>query len=133
MEHLPRRPQESWLGRLLILLVATTAIIPIVSGARTAAPAVAAAPPLAALPSSGAAGIGDPYYPLLGNGGYDVVHYTLDLDLDVEAGSILEGIATIEALATQSLSTFNLDYRGPAIAAIAVNGVPARWRRAGAS
>ena len=67
----------------------------------------------------------------MGNGGYDVAHYTLDLDLDVEAGSILQGIATIEALATQSLSTFNLDYRGPTIAAIAVDDVPARWRREG--
>ncbi|HEX2281145.1 MAG TPA: hypothetical protein VHG52_05210, partial [Thermomicrobiales bacterium] len=131
MEHLPRRPRVSCLGRLLSLLVATAAIIPGVSGARSADPAAFAAPPLAGSPSPGAAGIGDPYYPLLGNGGYDVVHYTLDLDLDVEAGSILEGIATIEALATHSLSTFNLDYRGPAIAAIAVNEVPARWRRLG--
>jgi len=131
VEHLPRRPQVSWLGRLLSLLVVITAIVPIVSGERSASPVLAAAPPLTALPLPGAAGIGDPYYPLLGNGGYDVLHYTLDLDLDVEVGSILDGIATIEALATQSLSTFNLDYRGPAIAAIAVDGVPARWRRVG--
>jgi hypothetical protein len=122
VEHLPRRPPLSWFGRLLSLLVVTTVIAPITSGARSAAPAVAAAPPLAALPSPGTAGIGDPYYPVLGNGGYDVLHYTLDLDLDVEAGSILKGIATIEALATQTLSTFNLDYRGPAIAETAVDG-----------
>jgi aminopeptidase N len=131
VEHHPRRPRVSWLGRLLGLLVVTTAIVPIASGAHPAAPAVAAAPSPAALPSPGAAGIGDPYYPLMGNGGYDVAHYTLDLDLDVEAGSIRQGIATIEALATQSLSTFNLDYRGPTIAAIAVDDVPARWRREG--
>jgi aminopeptidase N len=131
VEPRSRRAQPGWLGRLFSLLVVTTAIIPIVSGARSAAPAVAAAPPLAALSSPGAAGIGDPYYPLMGNGGYDVLHYTLDLDLDVEAGSILEGIATIEALATQSLSTFNLDYRGPTIAAITVDDVPAHWRREG--
>ncbi len=131
MEHHPRRPRVSWLGRLLSLLVVTAAIVPVIGDARSAAPAVAAAPPLAGLPSPGAAGIGDPYFPLLGNGGYDVLHYTLDLDLGIEAGSILKGIATIEALATQSLSTFNLDYRGPALAAIAVDGVPARWRREG--
>ena len=77
----------------------------------------------------GAPGIGDPYYPLLGNGGYDVEHYTLDLDLDVAAGSIREGVATIDAVATQDLSAFNLDYRGPVIDAVSVDGAAATWRR----
>src|SRR5918997_933825 len=30
--------------------------------------------------TAGSSGIGDPYYPLLGNSGFDVQHYTLDLD-----------------------------------------------------
>ena len=131
MQHHPRRSRVRWLGRLLSLLAVTTAIVPLTSGAHPAPPAAFAAPPLAASPAPGAAGIGDPYYPLLGNGGYDVLHYSLDLDLDVEAGSILQGIATIEALATQCLATFNLDYRSPSIAAIAVDDVPARWRLEG--
>ena len=33
-------------------------------------------------PVNGAAGIGDPYYVQLGNGGYDVQKYTLVLDVD---------------------------------------------------
>ena len=65
------------------------------------------------MPSPGAPGIGDPYYPLLGNGGYDAIHYTIDLDLDVEAGAIVDATTTIDAVATQDLSTFNLDFRGP--------------------
>src|SRR5215204_289412 len=82
-------------------------------------------------PSPGAAGIGDPYYPLLGNGGYDAIHYTLDLDLDVELGTILEAMATIDAVATQDLSAFNFDFRGPQIDGVAVDGVPADWTRNG--
>ena len=30
----------------------------------------------------GADGIGDSYYPQLGNGGYDAQHYTLELSID---------------------------------------------------
>ena len=36
----------------------------------------------------GADGIGDPDFPLLGNGGYDARHYTLDLSADPEANTI---------------------------------------------
>jgi aminopeptidase N len=56
----------------------------------------------------GAAGLDDPYYPLLGNGGYDVTHYDLDLSWQPEVGGIA-GTATIEARATQDLSSFNVD------------------------
>ncbi|PJJ65061.1 M1 family metallopeptidase [Compostimonas suwonensis] len=57
----------------------------------------------------GAAGIGDPYFPLDGNGGYDVEHYALDLSYDPES-DVLAGTATITAVATQDLSAFNLDF-----------------------
>ena len=114
-------------------LVAALAVLTLAAGpvsASTATPAPRATP-LASGPSAGAAGIGDPYFPLLGNGGYDAVHYSIDLDLDVEAGSITKGITTIEALATQDLSAFNLDYRGPRIDAVTVDGAPAAWDRDG--
>ena len=87
---------------------------PASSGAQGPATPTVAATPIPGVPSPGAAGIGDPYYPLLGNGGYDAIHYTIDLDLDVEAGSILDATTTIDAVATQDLSTFNLDYPGSA-------------------
>ncbi|MBN1120671.1 MAG: M1 family metallopeptidase [Anaerolineae bacterium] len=60
-------------------------------------------------PSAGAEGIGDPYYPEMGNGGYDTLHYDLDLTVDMDAETIA-GTATIEAVATQALSQFNLDF-----------------------
>ena len=44
----------------------------------------------------GAPGIGDPYFPLDGNGGYDVRHYDLDLTYDPDT-DLLTGVATITA------------------------------------
>ncbi len=79
--------------------------------------------------TAGTPGVGDPYYPLLGNGGYDVQHYTVELNVDVE-NELIAGVTTIEAVAAQSLSRFNLDYFGPEIAAIHVNDEAAGFSRA---
>ena len=56
----------------------------------------------------GSEGIGDPYFPTYGNGGYDVAGYDLKLRYDPKSGE-LGGSATITATATQDLSAFNLD------------------------
>lgn len=76
----------------------------------------------------GANGIGDPYFPTLGNGGYDVDHYTLILTWLPEDGSIA-GTTTIEATATQDLSRFNLDLAGLEVTSAVVDGVPAGVNR----
>ena len=81
--------------------------------------------------TAGSSGIGDPYYPLLGNSGYNVQHYTLDLDLDVAGGSIAAGRATIEAIALLDLCAFNLDFRGLEIDTITVDEQPAAFSRHG--
>lgn len=89
------------------------------------------APPTAAglLPEgAGAPGIGDSYYPHMGNGGYDVQHYTLDLTVDLE-GQTIDGTATIKAQATDDLTRFNLDFYGFNIASLTVDGQPARFER----
>jgi aminopeptidase N len=72
----------------------------------------------------GAAGIGDPYYPDLGNGGYDVGHYTLDLQVD-PVGNHLEALVKVRATATQDLASFNLDFAGPEVRLVTVDGRPA--------
>lgn len=91
--------------------------------------AASAAEPIA--PSPGAPGLGDSLYPNFGNAGYDVEKYTLDLNVkDVET-SLLKGVTTIDAIATQDLSSFNLDFIGFDIASILVNGEPATFRRDG--
>lgn len=71
-------------------------------------------------PQPGADGLGDPYDPQLGNGGYDAQHYTLELSVDME-NNTLAGSVTMRAKATQDLSTFNLDFMGLKIDRVLVN------------
>ncbi|MEZ4564024.1 MAG: hypothetical protein R2853_14950 [Thermomicrobiales bacterium] len=100
-----------------------------------AGPAVtanSATPVAGAVCAAGSSSIGDAYFPLMGNGGYDALHYAIDLDLDVAGGAIRAGTATIDALALIELCAFNLDFRGLDIAAITVDGVPAAFSRRGA-
>ena len=76
----------------------------------------------------GAPGVGDDYFPLYGNGGYDVGHYLLKVSYD-PATDRLVGVATISARATQNLSRFNLDLVGLTVRSIKVNGRSAGWSR----
>ncbi|MFJ3329036.1 M1 family metallopeptidase [Streptomyces griseus] len=78
----------------------------------------------------GAVGLRDPYFPGLGNGGYDVTHYGLELDVDPAAGR-LRGTATITARATQDLSAFHLDLLGLDVESATVEGRRAAVNRAG--
>src|SRR5262245_13402785 len=57
---------------------------------------------------AGPAGIGDPYFPLEGNGGFDVRHYDLTFSYD-PATDRLDAVNKIHAVATQALSRFDLD------------------------
>ena len=77
---------------------------------------------------SAAAGLGDSFYPYLGNGGYDVLHYEIDLDIDPVANTI-QALATITAQATQELSEFNLDLSGLTVEDVEVNGSAAEYSR----
>lgn len=78
----------------------------------------------------GAPGIGDNYFPTLGNGGYDVEHYLIDLSADIETNT-LDGRVTIAAEATLPLASFNLDFNGFEIDAITVDGEEATFARSG--
>jgi hypothetical protein len=62
---------------------------------------VVAAAPATPPPSSGAAGVGDPYFPQFGNGGYDVTHYGLDVSYDPDTDR-LDGRAAVTARAADS-------------------------------
>ena len=78
----------------------------------------------------GASGVGDPYFPGLGNGGYDALHYTIDLDVNLDEATIA-GDVTMQARATQNLSRFNLDFGGMTISRITINGEAATFSRDG--
>ncbi|MFD0410575.1 M1 family metallopeptidase [Kitasatospora sp. NPDC127116] len=77
----------------------------------------------------GAAGVGDPYYPSYGNGGYRVSHYDIRLKYQ-PATDELEGTTTILATATQNLSRFNLDF-ALNVSEVRVNGRPAAFATSG--
>ncbi len=83
-----------------------------------------------ARPAPGSAGVGDPYFPELGNGGYDVADYRLILTID-PIGNRIDGRVEIDATATQSLSSFNLDFEGLTITELTVDGRPAPYRQVG--
>lgn len=101
----------------------------IVPGA-VAASLLLAVPASAAEPAPGAPGVGDPYYPDYGNGGYDVSHYDLRLKYQPKSDA-LEGTATLLTTATQDLSRFNLDFALD-VTEVRVGGKKAKFTTSGA-
>ena len=115
---------------------------------RTLAPTVAALAAIAALalatPSAtavdstkkaprftaGSPGVGDVYYPLAGNGGYDVTHYDISGKYDPST-DVWTATTTMTAMATADLSQFNLDFDGMTISSLTVGGKPASYTRNG--
>ena len=104
--HQPARP--------FLALAAAGALVLAPVGAAVGAPGKPGSPRY----TEGAAGAGDPYFPLAGNGGIDVEHYSLDLHYQPPAAAPaslegeLDATATITLTATQDLRSFNLDLRG---------------------
>lgn len=80
------------------------------------------------IPVIGTAGVGDPYFAQLGNGGYDVRHYTLDIVV-MDDLKTLDAQVLVEAHANDTLQSFNLDFGGFEIGEVRVNGTPAPYTR----
>ncbi len=80
--------------------------------------------------ASGAPGVGDPYFPKAGNGGYDVSHYGLTLAYTPD-GNRLTGTAVVTARATEDLAAFDLDLAGMKVEEVTVGGDTAEFRRDG--
>jgi aminopeptidase N len=96
---------------------------PITTGGRaTAQSAVRGEQQQPSLSQTGGRSAGDPYIPEIGNSGYDVLHYTLQLGLDPQT-EYIEGTTTIEARSTISgLAGFSLDFAGYQVSSVTVNG-----------
>ncbi|MBP2702328.1 M1 family metallopeptidase [Microbispora sp. RL4-1S] len=80
--------------------------------------------------SPGAADVGDPYFPDQGNGGYDVRHYDIAFAYDPSTKH-MDATTTVEAVATQDMDRFDLDFRGPQITSLTVDGHKASFERSG--
>lgn len=107
------------IGPTPTILLALTALAVSCGPADVPSSSPAQAPPVA-----GSASAGDGYFPLAGNGGYDVTAYDIQVRYDPSTDRIL-GHTTITARAIESLSRFDLDLRLPA-SAVTVNGHPAQ-------
>jgi aminopeptidase N len=106
-------------------------LVPSLPAALTPASQTPSQPPAPTSASTvGSAGGGDPYYPLLGNGGYDANRYTIDLAVDMDAHT-LSGSTRMDASATQDLSRFDLDFSGPDVASVTIDGRAAAFSREG--
>jgi aminopeptidase N len=100
---------------------------------RTAAALLAATACLgfaSAAHAQGAPGVGDPYFPLEGNGGYDAIHYDVKLSYD-PASDRLDGVVTMAAKADEDLSRFDMDLQQLSVSGVTVNGRSARFVRDG--
>ncbi|WP_329138419.1 M1 family metallopeptidase [Streptomyces sp. NBC_00670] len=102
-------------ARLLTLATAAASFLVVAAGAH---------------PAPGAPGIGDSYFPQLGNGGFDARHYDLSVAYDPDTDR-LDGRTTLTARATQNLSSFDLDLQKLEVTRVDVNGRRATFAREG--
>ncbi|SED39939.1 Peptidase family M1 [Nocardioides exalbidus] len=91
------------------------------------ASATAEAP--ASAPVDGSSGIGDPYWPLDGNGGIDVSSYRIDNDYAL-GSKRLSGSTTVRLTATEDLASFSLDFLLK-VAKVTVDGQKATFSKTG--
>lgn len=98
------------------------------TAATTTTTTTTTAPPPPASDVTGRLGLDDSLYPELGNAGYDVDHYTIDLTFDPEPDTI-NALVSIEATATEPISAFSLDFVGFETTSVKVNGEPVAYER----
>lgn len=86
----------------------------------------------------GEKGVGDSYFPKMGNTGYDVQHYDVKLryreSRQVRATTLVEAVADTDGgnpEAGAPMDRFDLDFRGPKVTLLEVNGQKAKFRRKG--
>ncbi|MDT5028126.1 MAG: hypothetical protein QOE61_4552 [Micromonosporaceae bacterium] len=111
-------------GAAVVALLAgcTTTTTPVLGHRATPTAGVVAGPNSSFGP--GADGLGDPYYPKAGNGGYHVVNYDLDLRYDPATGK-LTGSERITATATANLTQFDLDLKALTVESVTIDDVAA--------
>ncbi|QIY69788.1 M1 family metallopeptidase [Streptomyces sp. RLB1-33] len=120
----PRRRARLALAAAITVAAALTGPVSQAAGSPSAPTSPSAAP------SPGAPGLGDPVFPLDGNGGYKVNRYLLDFDWQAPR-TPFEAATTVKATATQALSRFDLDFAGNTLHTVTVDGATAKAVRDG--
>ncbi|WP_330173273.1 M1 family metallopeptidase [Streptomyces sp. NBC_01498] len=76
-------------------------------------------------------GIGDPLFPYLGNPGYDVLAYDIDLTYRGDNTEPLDAVTRIDARTTRRLERINLDFTHSEVRSVEVDGARADFATAG--
>jgi aminopeptidase N len=79
--------------------------------------------------SAGSSSLNDPIFAFMGNGGYDAQDYDISLRI-FGTHQTVDGATTMQAVATQDLSSFNLDFGSMTVTSVIVNGSMARFSQA---
>ncbi|HEY5821459.1 MAG TPA: M1 family metallopeptidase [Propionibacteriaceae bacterium] len=93
---------------MLVLFAAPVGVVWALNRFRPATVGSTTPPPVDPNATEGSSGVGDPYYPDAGNGGYDVARYQISLTWDPTKAAIT-ATTTISARATHELRSFYLD------------------------
>ena len=108
----------------------------------TSSPSVVSTPVAGRTPGQGVIGcefefptfspetIGDTFYRGLGNSGYDVQHYALDINVNMDTKEI-SATAALNATTLRRLDAFNLDFQGLNVDKVSVNGAEVQYSRDG--
>ncbi|MBA2774393.1 MAG: M1 family metallopeptidase [Nocardioidaceae bacterium] len=115
--------------RTVLIGSAVTSALMMLPGAAVSAPSAAPAPAPSLQP---AAGLGDPYYPLDGNRGYNVLGYHVRLSYFASRQTI-RARTVVRAVSKERLTSVHLDLVGLRVDAVQVNGRRAAWTRSGPS
>lgn len=126
------RPIRRALAAALLVLTLSAGCV-LAPDRDTSAPTPTATPSASSAPGSirpdpALVGAGDPIFPALGNGGYDIENYNLDLTW-APATKTLAGTATLTATSLRELTVFNLDLTGMVVSKVEVDGAAARFVR----
>lgn len=73
--------------------------------------------------------VGDPYFPNIGNTGYDVAHYDLDLTVDIVGVDAISALATIDIETTTDLDRLSFDFVGLVVSSAEIDGEPANFEQ----
>jgi aminopeptidase N len=122
----PTRPTATPAGQASTLTASPAATRPPAAKPYIPAPACQTAESGAVTQDS----LGDLLYPDLGNGGYDSLNYDLTLNV-APPGNQVDATIVITLKALQPLDAFNLDYDGPTISAVQLDGEAVDYQHAG--
>ncbi len=83
-----------------------------------------------AIPPAAAGEADEPFFPHLGSHAYDVGGYRVRLAYQPREGGRVKASTTVTAVAERQLGRFSLDFFGPRVRQVGVDGRPARFKRA---